>query len=350
MKSINEYIVEYIDRKENEMINEAFKSSILQEIAKQLKERIKDQRKRDKEEREASKYNWSSVHIDTSGVFNKLFYYNNIDWSKIPDDAFTEYSKDDPEAQKLVKRMASNRSNSFSGIAILLNNNEEGPKYYGMFICSASHNAYYSFITDWSIKSAQFRPGDALELLTDKFLLLDYTDYQTNDIVRDRSSNKFGVANIDNTKDGRERYYKELLEANRNRYKQYLAKVKADREANDEYTDKVKEYVDKVFSLVAEMSKNPIKYAKYEYEIASLMEYVSDKKVYIAAPRGKGHYSGKQGLLNIFKEYVKAKLSMAKGDSYSYEHEEYERVKKLMDASFKVIDEKYTAIMDKIAA
>lgn len=350
MKSINEYIVEYIDKKNDEMINEAFKSSILQEIAKQLKDRLKDQIKRDKEERAASKYNWSSVNVDKGGVFNKIFQYANVDWSKIPDDAFTEYSKHDPEAEKLVKRMASNRSTTFPGIVILLNDSDKGPKYYGMLICNSLYNSYYSFISNSTIRGSQFKPGYALDLLTDKFLILNYENYQTNEINHERSMAKFGTVNIDNTKYGMEQYYKEVLTANRERYKKYLAKIKADREANDEYTDKVKEYVDKVFKLVAEMSKNPIKYAKYEYEIGTLMEYVSDKKVYIQAPRSSGHYRGTEGLLNIFKDYVKAKLSMAKGSSYDFEHKGYEIAKKKMDESFKLIDKHYSEIMNKINA
>ena len=340
MKTILEYQKEYWFN--NSMITESFKSKILQEISDQLNNRIKKQK--EEAEKDDGRYHRSP---DISATFKKLFTgkWIGISWSEVSDDIFKEYSKDDTEGIKLVKRITSSRSNSFPGLVILLNTTDpDSPKYRGILIGGGngqSGNDYYSFTNNWSFHRETFRPSDAEAFLTEKFLFADLTDVKKSysDKTRERYNNISGALNPLNDADVREFEYKQIAERNRDRYKKYLAKIKADKEANDDYVKKVTEYSQKIFHVAEELSKNPIKYAKYEYEVSTLLSYLSGKKTWVPSHgRHQGYYSGKNGLFTILETYLKAKLSMAKGTSYDSEKTAYDAAKKALDDTFKKID------------
>ena len=339
MKTILEYQKNYWFN--NLMITEAFKSKILQEISDQLNDRIKKQ----KEEAENDKTHYHRSP-DTGATFKKLFVWTGISWSDITDDMFKEYSSEDPEAIKLAKRITSNRSNSFPGMIILLNTTDpNSPKYRGVLIGAGAGehgNDYFSFTNSWSFHRESFKPGEVEVFLTKKFLFADLSEIKKAN--REKRNQRYsaisGSLNPLNNDNMREYQYERIAKENRERYQKYLAKIKADREANDEYVKKVTEYTQKILQISAELSKNPIKYAKYEYEVDKLLSYLSGRTTWIS-PHGrgqKGYYSGRNGIITLLETYLKTKLSMAKGNSYDSEKASYESAKKALDETFTKID------------
>ena len=308
MKSILEYLKNSFIG--DSLINESFKCTYLREISKQFNERIKQNHI----------YNAKDSYNDndTESTFKYVFNPEAIAWSELTDDMFYKYTKDDKEGVSKVKGIMSNRKNHFDGIVILLSDTE--PKYRGMFIGTSYDNRYYSFTSSlsWKISYKSIKPGDVEEFLTKEFLVADITKLETFDKRRERSGK------------------------NVERYRQYVAKVKAQKDMNDGMAEKVMEYVNKIMSITTKFSADPIKYAKYEYEVGYLLDSISDKKSWVnsRSSRGGGYYSGSNGLLTVYKEYIKCKLSLAKGNSYDYERKEYENKKKELEGLFSKLDEK----------
>lgn len=326
MKTILEYIDEYF-LNQNIVINESFKSSILKEISDQLNDRIKKHKEEDK-----GKENWAK-NGDYSSTFKNIFNYHNVKWNEITDDMFKEYDEDDPEGIKQVKRIFSNRSTSYPGMIVLLNSNyKEGePKYLGAMLCSGWDNYYYSFTSSWRISGKQFRTSDAEGFLTKKYLLLNLKGFDSSDQQRERSAARNGAFIANNEKE-RQEIYKNIVKANRERYRQYIAKVRADQDANDGMAEKVQEYCNKVLDIATKLSGNPIKYAKLEYKIGDLVDYLSNRS------------TGKDGLLTVYKEYIKTKLSRASGRGYEFEEKSFKAAKKQLEELFTRIDNKITEI------
>ena len=343
MKSILEYISNYWENKA--MINESFKSSILQEIAKQFNDRIKANKEYNKEKE------WN--YRDTNSTFKLVFGSESIKWSEITDDMFTKYSKDDEEGEKLVKRMMGNRANTFSGMAIILNkeanDDNNRPKYLGALISIGNSKGYVSFLTDWRISYKNLKPSDALDYLRNDYLLINLSKHTSFDIEGDRSNAKWGAYLFADDKE-RNDFYKKIAEQNIKRYKNYLIKVKAEREANDGITEKVEEYSKKIFNFTLKISNNPIKYAKYEYEIGGLVDYLRDERKWVSSKyaQGGGYYSGKDGLLTAYKSYLTSKLAMGKGYASDSDKQSYENAKARLNKIFNAIDAEIQRLEDKM--
>jgi len=342
MKNILEYQIKYWGNKS--IITEAFSSSILREIRDQLNDRIKANIEKNIEKGYRSE--------DTSSNFKKVFdknYY--ISWDKITDDMFVEYDGKDEKTIKLVKQMISNRTTTFPGMCILINDYDDGPKYIGAIVASTAWPGYISFSSNWTISANEIKPSEVSNILTKKILLIDFRDHKelmNSDKISSRSEAKRNTLNLWNNKELRDFDYNKIAEQNRERYKRYVAKVKAEKDANDGIADKVTEYVNKILDVTNKLSKNPVKYAKLEYEVGYLIDLLNDKRKYVySSGRGhQGYYSGTDGLLTVFKTYMTTKLSQSKGDSYSHEKQEYEAAKGKLEQIFKTIDEKLKKFED----
>lgn len=342
MKTITEFLD--ISILNSKLITESFKSSIIRDIRQQFNDRIK----KNHEKNALNKYS----NDDTSSTFKKVFGNETIDWDNITDEEFKKFKKSDEEGIKLTKRIMSNRSNSFNGMIIFLNNDSNSDiKYTGCFISNGWGGRYFSFISNWTISSKDVRPSEAVDYLPDEFYILDLTNHSTRDKQNERSKSKSGVINLFNNEKDRKSEYAAIAKQNKERYVQYAAKMKANKEANDGMAEKVMEYVNKIMEVTAKMSKDPLKYAKYEYDIGYLIDLLQDERRYVSGrTSSQSYYSGTNGLLVVYKEYIKTKLSQAKGSSYDFERKEYEAAKKKLEEIFNTIDAKLEKFEEKIAA
>ena len=229
-------------------------------------------------------------------------------------------------------------------MVVLLNdedNIKDGePKYLGAMICTGwNNNHYFSFTSAWRISHKNFKTSDSEYFLTKKYLLIDLTNFSSRQKKSDRSSARMGAFITDNEKE-REELYKKIVELNRERYRQYIAKIRADQDADDGMAEKVQEYCNKVLDIATKLSSNPIKYAKLEYKIGDLLEYLHAEKHWDS----RSGVTGKDGLLTIYKEYIKTKLSRASGKGYEFEEKSFKAAKKQLEELFTRIDNKITEI------
>ena len=346
MKTILEFIDDYCYR--NSMINESFKSSILSEIATQFNDRIK----KNKEINTEKGWNWK----DTTSTFKRVFGNTYFKWSEITDNEFKEYSKDDEDGVKLVKQMLSDRKTTFDGIVILLDDSgyENAPKYAGAIIKCGYECGYISFSSSWTFRidtdrkgRSTIKPSNAQEYLTNKFLLANLDNFKSFELKNNRSSAKMNAYLFDND-DDRKNFYSQIAKQNRERYNRYLLKIKAEKESNDGMTEKIEEYTKKILDIVSKMSNNPLKYAKFEFQIGYLLDSLNDKRCYVNGHgRQAGYYSGSDGLLTLYKNYITAKLSMAKGTASEYDKKNYEAAKNALTNAFNIIDKKIQQLEDE---
>lgn len=340
MKSIFDYLQENLINKNDELITESFKASIFHRIQDQFAAYNKKEDEEDAEYK-ARGWNW---HSPSYIKFKTLFGRYNIAWDKIDDSMVKEYSKDSKEGISLAKRIVGNRSNHVNGIIILAQdyNGKEG--YDGIIISVGNGPEYISFRSSWGSK--HMRPSDVIGLITEKIYIIEITD----EINTWRKKNERWSQQKGSFTPGNEEYYKIVAKDNVDRYTKLLAKYKAERDANDGITEKVGEYTDKVLKFAEKISKEPIRYAAYEYDIASLMDLLRDEKHYVRGyGKNPGYYSGTNGLLYLYTDYLKGKLSMAKGYSYDHERREYNACKKAINDMCTKIDSKITEIETKIA-
>lgn len=343
MKSILEYQNEYWSN--YDVINEAFSCKLLQELRDQQNNKIKI----DKEFNGKQTDSWRKRELYPT--FKRLMGDRSIKWDEIKDEDCKEYSKDDPEAIKIAKRMAANRANHINGMIVLINNYEVKvdedtyhPKYTGILISNSWGCIFLSLISRWAWKGKRDedpKPSTIEEFLSNKFIFIDLDKYSANQKQHDRNQAKSGTFNLLNNEELRQTEYDAIIERNRERYKKYIAKVKADKESNDGMADKVTEYVNKILAVTSKMSNNPIKYAKYEYEVQGLIGLIDGKATYVSPSRNnnyKGYWAGKHGLMYLYREYISKKLSLAKGDSYDFEKQSYDAAKKALEDLFKYID------------
>ena len=349
-------LLEYIDNNvkvwknlailDDEILTESFNCTVLQDINSYLQSVIKQDKKNKEAADKEHRY-----YYGKGKSFGEIFNYWNagIQWDKITDDNCIKRDINNDKDKKVVQKICTNRKDSIDGMVILVTDDKDcGYKYPGIILHIYNDIVYYSLISNYSYSigdKKRLKPSEINGFLTSTFYTIDLTDLLTSKIRSDRASAKSGVIPM-----GDEHYYIELAKKNLERYKAYAAKIKAERDANDGIPEKINEYTKKVMDIVTEFSKNPIKYASFEYDIQSLLDTIGDKSYYVG-PHGRydsGH-RGHDGLLVLYSRYVKLKLSQAKGDSYTYEQQEYKQVKKNINETFILIDKAIDKINEKIS-
>ena len=107
------------------------------------------------------------------------------------------------------------------------------------------------------------------------------------------------------------RYYQDIADKNRERYKKMLQMIKANRAVQSNKFDSIKARVDKCFdrytALISKMLSNPTKFSNYD------LEWLNDKFTsYRSSKYGYSEY----GLMHSFEKYVRFMLDAQKGDAY----------------------------------
>lgn len=337
---IREAVDEMFEEIDMEILCESFKSSVFQNIVNQTNNLIK----KDKEESKERGYSlWK-----TYKSFKEIFGRDSIAWDKITDDMFKEGSISDAACveniKKEIRKITRDNSKYVGGLIVILNDDEkdEDKKYLSMMIINSWGQIEYKSLLS-AFRNDLFKVTKLDQHLSKKFLYCFLTDeFRTWDIERDRRASREDMI-IPGDKD----QYKRIAEKNRERYNKIIAKNRAEQDATDGLRDKVKTYVDKVMDIVVMIDDDPAKYSSLEYDIQTLLELVGNRNV-SWIDKGKLKSRGVNGLLYLFAQYMKLKLSQAKGNSYNFEQRDYLQTKKDINALFKKIDDKIAEIQNKI--
>lgn len=340
MKNIFEYLQESLLKQNNELINESFKANIFHKIQAQLASYNEKEKQEDKEAKERG-WTW---HSPTYKTFKNIMSGCSIAWDKITDTDVKECSKTNKADLSLAKRIVAQRSNHVDGLIFLYN--EDGDFFDCVIVSLGGWTYYNSFRSSWGYRDNKIRPSDVEGILTNKFYVIEINDeLKTYKKQTDRRNAQWGSFTP-----GDEQYYKQVAEQNVTRYKKLLAKYKAEREANDGISENINEYTQKVLKFAEKISKEPLRYAKLEYKIGMLMELIKGERKYVRGyGRNNGYYSGKDGLLKLYTNYLEAKLSMGSGNSYDSDVKTFNSLKKSITDICTNIDTSIASIEAEIA-
>lgn len=331
MKNLFEYINESntnlffdsIDSKINyEMINESIKSSIVMGLLKQITKNRKEQ---------SEKNNYGGRIYYSTPLFKDMFRWNYVAWDKISDSDFiiSKYINENDETidkklikerEKLIKKIRSDIKDNCKCIIFLLNHKTQEYKYFidmwgDIFSCfdgrridgggkkSLSLLGKMSYVKEYDIY----------------YLSLDDSKINTIDKRNERSLSKQGMINMDKFS------LEEIAKQNVKRYKEIIAKNKSLKIVeNDTIGEEVQEMVNRVMDLTIKFNKDIVKYADLGYKMDTLMKLVYDKRVYLGSNSKGASYSGQNGILYYFAQYMDAKRSALKEKGASqYSHNEY---------------------------
>jgi len=309
--SYNKTIInEYAQLVAEEMINESFKSSIVQKLAKAIYDAEKDHNKRevDNAKRLDKEYPYhdGSKHIVRLNNFASIFgpkessdrYGNNkkklqgLKWSEIKDEDFKEYAPDDKELIKLIKSSYGKKDGNANFIVMT----KDGQilnfiKAYGQ---SEKSDGMYYFKTNekwgngvkeltkpyYSYQQRSLKVNEVIDALkglatidgVKVYALVITSDMvkEYSDIISDRSKAQEGIINYDKNS------LRNILKKQQARYNALVAEMKAKKLMQDPESlfNDIKKVNDEVVELYKKIFNNPENIDK-NFEIGSLMNYVS---------------------------------------------------------------------------
>lgn len=299
---------------EEEMVNESFKSSIVQKLAQTIynaeKTRNKAKVDNEKERQERSGYSFDPHLVNFASVFgpktengrwNTKGGIQGLKWSEITDDDFKEYAPDDKELGKLIKKTYG-KGNAQANFIVMqgdkvinfikaygkdekdcgmfyfkfdeIKKYSSGNEYVSPGELKEIKKQYYSY-QQRSLKAAEVI--DALKGLASidgvKVYALEITDdmikkYQ--DLYSDRKKAKEGVINYD--KESLEKLRKNQVA----RYKVLADEMRANKLQKDPtyLFNEIKEAQDKVVALFKKIIGNP-DYLDQHFDLARIMDYTA---------------------------------------------------------------------------
>lgn len=334
MKTLSSYIKDIL-------ITESFSSSIIQDIKKQVDTNIQVEKQKNEKEKKEWKENHPNEDVpwyigNSKNIYplQRILKDMGIKFDKIKNEYFEEYT-DIEEAITLGKRMTAKRKNKFSGLIIpVFEVDKHNPnKYHSMLYTDHwGSTMYISLLSSYYNRygdSKSVSPSDIEGLLkgATKVYLLNLTthsDLMSETLKRERSEQKNGI--VFNEK----WYYEKVAANNKERYEKLAAKMKQQKYADDGLTEKVQKYTAKSLKYSEMFSKEPIKYSKYEYQIGSIVRACAS-------------------LITSYSEYLTRKLSLASGNSYDFERNDFENKKTNISKICQQLDKLIEDLEDKIS-
>lgn len=325
MKQLFEYLVnyEYNEKIINEVsrlegyetvINESFKSSIVQKLAQAIYNAEKDNNKRKLEyaKKEDERYPDWGPHDPKLTNFASIFGPKKVNkrwgdsekgvqglkWSEITDDDFVEYSPTDKNLIKLLKKSYGKKDGNADFIVMTAKGDiinfikayGKDPKEDGMFYFkNAEMTKYGSKINSevkeltkpyYSYRTRALKVGEVVSLLKDISEIMDIKVYAleiTDDMIKDyknlitsRAQAQKGVINYDKAS------LATLLNEQKARYKTMVAEIKAKKLQKDPNIlfSEIKQANDRVVALYKKVMSKP-EYLDKQYDLYRLMQYVS---------------------------------------------------------------------------
>lgn len=347
-----QYIIDSIKTDTSNYIFERLNSSILQELAKQLKNQKNDEKEQKKHD------SWVSIYSkDFKDIFGG---YHVVSWDKITDDDIIEYNyngqaKNDREIDKTVRSIIKGDKN-----ALVLIKDKENDLFtyviftYGeMYHLETKGNSHAGSKTGYNTggRRSSWHDLNQKEKLD---LIQNHTIYIIDNIKKfsedrgnkrsERTKAQKGMVLLD------EYSLKSLAEQNMKRYKEIVAKNKANRLNNTELLDECNELIKKSSDLAVQIAKDPVKYADVLSDISNLTLYIYDTRKYVGPTKynRQGYYSGVNGLLPIITKYTKTLKDIQSNGGYEYQRKELDEQQKSLKQSVEKVKELIKKVEEKL--
>ena len=253
-------------------------------------------------------------------------FLQNVAWDKVSNSHVSEYDAHNPEATKAARLYITRKRTGF----ILLMDSEgqcigmiNGKKYYDLTPPTYSHTGWYREKDKWSSWGYEAKVDDLLRNISryaDTIVTVDITGVEaTYDLHRARiDARKDAIAydrgferKNDKVNAKQVRYYQDIADTNRERYKKMLQIIKANRAVQSNKFDRIKARVDKCFdrytALISKILSNPTKFNNYD------LEWLTEK---FTSFRSSKYSCSEYGLMHTFEKYVRFMLDAQKGNAY----------------------------------
>ena len=297
----NKVFEEYLLLESQEMINEAFKSSLLVNLAKEIQKVEAQHRENDKKEAErwkAQGYSGTPSKSERTfaSIFGPLEYtpkyggkktgVQGIKWNEITDDDFKFYNDYDKNFEKLLKSIYSHKVNA--DIICCLQGtktpkyvikgygkeNTEPPKLYEFNVTGWNKGFKEKTATKYKYGERSLKYDEALGFLNDlDIYVLEITpemikNYQ--DLHTDRIESQKGIINFDKAS------LANILKKQQARYRVLVAEMKAKKLQSDpeEFFEEIKKTNDDVVKLYEKIMSKP-EYLDQRFNLRRLMDYVA---------------------------------------------------------------------------
>ncbi len=290
-----------------EMINESFKSSIVQKLAQTIYDYEKENNKREVRQAKDQTQRYGYEHTPKLTNFTSIFgpkmevskYGVNkglrgIKWSEITDDDLTEYNPTDKELIKLLKK--SYRKETGNADFIIMNKDGKITHFIKCFGADPKESGVYFFKDEeptkwgkinsrveeirqkgrsWSGRSLNVNEVvDFLSILPEgsKVYALVITDSMLQDYRQmglDRKETQKGVINYDAES------LKNMLRKQQSRYKALVAEMKAKKLMADPEAlfEDIQQINDEVIDLVHTITQKP-EYIDKRFDVSRMLQYV----------------------------------------------------------------------------
>lgn len=305
IENINENIIEsMLTSIDMNILVESLQSSILTDLAKQMKQNAKDN---------------SDSWYAKSSSFKNLFGKDSIKWSEVTDDKFTIVTVDAPEKERkeIEKKVRKLIKGDITGMVIV-----RDPKSKEFVYLIDNWGGLKNIKTTSRItgnrRNSDLNQKEKLSYLEGyDIYFLDLTGLDTWDIRKKRHDEKRGMIELDDWS------LSEIAKENVKRYKEIIAKNKAQKLAQEDNTSElVNEIIQRSMDIAAKVNKDVIKYADLLYPVEKMLLLIYDKQTY---DRKDHKLEGSDGLLKAYASYIHNKVNANRGsyaDMYQKDTEE----------------------------
>ena len=344
IKIENEIIMELFNEIDNDIICESLNCKILKDLAAQLKKQYEYEKDDNKQDRWGASRPYNQKFKD---IFNG-YGSPSVRWDQISDSDFEEIDMRtaDPKTQKKTEQKTHKLiQDKFKGMCIVYNPESKRYEYvffnwgYVIQLFSpgnrgadnhAGSRMGYRANRSWH----DLKVNEKLALIKDKIVyFVDLTDKlnQRRELQNKREEDRKGMVLLD------EYSLKRMAENNAKRYKEIVAKNKANRLNNTALLDEAGDLIQKISVLAADVAKNPVEKADLIYPVNQLCNYVYDVKRYVSnsSRRGysPGYYTGVDGLLPLIMKYTKLLKDLQTSGGYEHQRREFDECQKSMKAA-----------------
>lgn len=251
-------------------------------------------------------------------------FLQDVAWDKVSNSHVSEYDAHSSEAVKAARLYITRKRRGF----ILLMDSEgicvgmiRCKKYYDLTAPGTS--GWYREKDKWSNWFYEAKVDDLLwniDKYADTIVTVDVDNVESVYSLRqERKNARDGATAYDKgfeRSDGQVnakqvRYYQDIADKNRERYKKMLQMMKANRAVQSNKFDSIKARVDKCFdrytALISKMLKNPTKFNNYD------LDWLTEK---FSSYRSTKYGYSQSGLMISFERYVRFMLEAQKGKAY----------------------------------